>query len=69
MEQQQSYASPQTVPLGGLSVGLPLSRMMMKMFGGDFLLGDKSGVSGMHVAVMSPPLVALLQYVFSRILT
>ena len=45
MEQQQSYASPQTVPLGGLGVGLPLSSMMMQMFGGDLLMGDKSGVS------------------------
>lgn len=42
LEEQQSYAIPQTVPLRGLGVGLPLSRMMMRHFGGDLLLEDRS---------------------------
>jgi len=42
IDEQQSYASPQTVPLGGLGVGLTLSRMMMQMFGGDLFLQNKS---------------------------
>lgn len=42
MENQQSYAAPQTVPLGGLGVGIPLSAMMMQMFGGNLFLANRS---------------------------
>lgn len=33
IDNQQSYAMPQTVPLKGLGVGLPLSRVMMQLHG------------------------------------
>ena len=45
LEAQQSYAAPQTATLGGMGVGLPLSLMMMQMFGGDIYLQNRSSIS------------------------
>lgn len=43
-DEQRSYAAPQTVPLRGLGVGLPLSRAMMRTFGGDLILENNQRV-------------------------
>lgn len=44
LEEQQSYAAVRQ-PLGSLGVGLPLSRLMMRVFGGDLRLTN-NGNSG-----------------------
>jgi hypothetical protein len=50
LDEQQSYGMVRA-PIGSLGVGLPLSRMMMQMFGGDVRLerreeGERLSVSG-----------------------
>uniref|UniRef100_A0A7S4QWJ0 Protein-serine/threonine kinase n=2 Tax=Ditylum brightwellii TaxID=49249 RepID=A0A7S4QWJ0_9STRA len=45
LEEQQSYAMVRQ-PLGSLGVGLPLSRMMMQMFGGDVSLANNASSEG-----------------------
>eukprot|EP00978_Attheya_sp_CCMP212_P022709 scaffold68169_cov58-Attheya_sp.AAC.1 len=44
IEEQQSYAMVRS-PLASLGVGLPLSRMMVQMFGGDLLLMNRTSSS------------------------
>lgn len=45
LEAQQSYASVRE-PLGSLGVGLPISRMMLRVFGGDLDLVNRYDSSG-----------------------
>ena len=45
LEEQQSYAAVRE-PLGSLGVGLPMSRMMLRVFGGDLDLVNRSDTSG-----------------------
>jgi len=40
LEEQQSYAAVRQ-PLGSLGVGLPLSKLMMRVFGGDLVLSNR----------------------------
>lgn len=40
LEEQQSYAAVRP-PLGSLGVGLPLSRLMMRVFGGDLVVANR----------------------------
>lgn len=42
LSEQQSYAAVRQ-PLGSLGVGLPLSRLMMRVFGGDVELANRDG--------------------------
>ena len=42
LQEQQSYAAVRQ-PLGSLGVGLPLSRLMMRVFGGDLELSNNDG--------------------------
>ena len=46
IEEQTSYAMVRQ-PLGSLGVGLPLSRMMMGMFGGNMLLSNRDEGDGL----------------------
>ena len=46
IEEQTSYAMVRQ-PLGSLGVGLPLSRMMMGMFGGDVLISNRDKGDGL----------------------
>jgi len=45
LEEQQSYAAVRQ-PLGSLGVGLPLSRLMMRVFGGDLDLANHNKEEG-----------------------
>lgn len=46
IDEQTSYAMVRQ-PLGSLGVGLPLSRMMMEMFGGDVLISNRGKGDGL----------------------
>ncbi len=43
LEEQQSYAAVRQ-PLGSLGVGLPLSRLMMRAFGGDLDISNNNDI-------------------------
>jgi pyruvate dehydrogenase kinase 2/3/4 len=45
LDEQQSYATVRQ-PLGSLGVGLPLSNLMLKCFGGDLSLTNNESISG-----------------------
>ena len=45
LHEQQSYATVRQ-PLSSLGVGLTLSRLMMRAFGGDLYLSNNGGVIG-----------------------
>ena len=48
IDEQQSYAMVRA-PIGSLGVGLPLSRMMMQMFGGDIHLECRTQVENIYI--------------------
>ena len=57
IEEQTSYAMVRQ-PLGSLGVGLPLSRMMMGLFGGDVLISNRAegdGLSSGCTAIIKIP--------------
>ena len=50
LEEQQSYAAVRE-PLGSLGVGLPISRMMLRVFGGDLDLVNRDDNSGCNATI------------------
>lgn len=53
LEEQQSYAAVRS-PLRSLGVGLPLSQLFMRHFGGDLTLEDNDNKNGCRVKVLVP---------------
>jgi pyruvate dehydrogenase kinase 2/3/4 len=45
IDEQQSYAAVRQ-PLGSLGVGLPLSRLMLRIFGGDLIVTNNTDREG-----------------------